>query len=255
MQIALLADIHSNLHALRAVWEDLSQEKPDAVYNLGDLVGYGAFPNEVIEFVRNERIESIMGNYDEAVAYRLHESGALLRRDEAGSDRLALNWTQETMTEESRIYLQSLPLQRRATLHGKRFLFVHGSPRRMNDYLYEGLSAATLDSVIRLADCDVLCVGHTHVPMRKRHRRTWLVNPGSVGLPQAGDTDASYALLTLGLRPRITIRKVSYDNQAALQAIKAAGLPETLGLQMTLGRSDDSHARMKKERIQNDGAR
>jgi len=236
MRIAVLSDIHANMHALQAVWDDLSRLEVDAIYCLGDLVGYGAFPNDVIEFVSRNRILTIMGNYDEAVGYDMHESGTLPRSAQQDRlDRISLAWTRETTTSKKKGYLQSLPLNRREAHRKLRMVFVHGSPRRINEYLYPDLPQATFKAMARLADCDVLFTGHTHMPMVKRIERTWMINPGSVGMPQDGDARASYALLTRGLRLDIVIRRVAYDTKAASDAVIRAGLPDALAHYLTRG--------------------
>ena len=79
MKIAILTDIHANLHALQAVWEDLERQRPESIYCLGDLVGYGAYPNEVVEFIRERDISTVMGNYDEGVGFDLHDCGCVYR--------------------------------------------------------------------------------------------------------------------------------------------------------------------------------
>jgi predicted phosphodiesterase len=82
MRLAILSDIHANLHALEAVWQDLEQQHPEAVYCLGDLVGYGANPNEVVTFIRERQVPTIMGNYDEGVGLDLSDCGCVYRDPE-----------------------------------------------------------------------------------------------------------------------------------------------------------------------------
>jgi len=84
MKIAVLSDIHANIHALGAVWDDLETKKPDAVYYLGDLVGYAAFPDEVVSFIQDHGIPTVMGNYDEGIGFDLNDCGCVYRDPEQG---------------------------------------------------------------------------------------------------------------------------------------------------------------------------
>jgi len=94
MRIAVLSDIHANLHALQAVWDDLERQKPDVVYCLGDLVGYGAYPNEVIDFLRQRQVPTVMGNYDEGVGFDLRDCGcAYTQEDDRRRGDLSLRWS------------------------------------------------------------------------------------------------------------------------------------------------------------------
>jgi len=236
MRIAVLSDIHANLHALQAVWEDVSRLNVDNVYCLGDLVGYGAYPNEVVAFVQENRIHTVMGNYDEAVGYDMRQSGTLSRTDDEDRlDRLTLGWTRRETSMEGKTYLQSLPISRRERHRMMSMVFVHGSPRRMDEYLYPDLPLATFQAMARLADSDVVFMGHTHLPLVRRVDGTWFVNPGSVGMPRDGNPQASYAVFSRGLRTDIEIRRVTYDVDAAIDAVTGAGLPDELATWLTAG--------------------
>jgi putative phosphoesterase len=226
VRVAALSDIHANLHALQAVWEDLERQKPDAVYCLGDLVGYGAYPNEVIDFIRQRQVPTVMGNYDEGVGFDLHECGcAYTRPDERLRGDLSLRWTQAHTAPDGKQFLQGLLIQLRLEQRPPKLLLVHGSPRKINEYLYEDRPPATFERITLLAAADVLVFGHTHLPYQKWVRSTLLVNAGSVGKPKDGDPRAGYALIELGRRPRAQVRRVAYDVEAAARAVQASGLP------------------------------
>jgi putative phosphoesterase len=226
MKIALISDIHANLHALEAVWEDIERQKPDKVYCLGDLVGYGAYPNEVTAFIRDKGIPTVMGNYDEGVAFVLDDCGCAYRDPKlAKLGDLSLIWSQEHTTPESKGFLQALPMQIRIEERYPKLLLVHGSPRKINEYLYEDRPQATFERVAKLAGCDVLLFGHTHLPYQKKVAKTLFINTGSVGKPKDGDPRAGYVLLTLKRRSSVHFRRLSYDVQAAAQAVRQSGLP------------------------------
>ena len=238
MRIAVLSDIHANLDALQAVWQDIEQQKPDAVYCLGDLVGYGAYPNEVIAFLQERQVPTVLGNYDEGVGFGLSECGCAYTRPE---DRLrgdqSLRWTQAKTGAEAKTYLQALPLQIRLEDRSPKLLLVHGSPRKVNEYIFEDRPVATFERIARLAGADVLLFGHTHLPYQKRVGATLFVNDGSVGKPKDGDPRACYALLELGRRTRVEFRRVVYDVEAAVRAVETSGLPPQFGEELRAGGS------------------
>jgi putative phosphoesterase len=226
MKLAIISDIHANLHALQAVWEDLEEQNPDAVYCLGDLVGYGAHPNETIEFIRTRQIPTIMGNYDEGVGFDMHDCGCAYK--DPDQDRLgkqSLRWTQEQTSQKNKAYLQSLPMQIRFEQDRFGLMLVHGSPRKMNEYLYEDRPVATFERIVKVAGADILLFGHTHLPYMKRVSGTIFVNCGSVGKPKDGNPDAGYVILSTGRKTGVEFRRVPYDVAAAAQAIRNSSLP------------------------------
>lgn len=227
MKFAVLSDVHANLHALHAVWEDIENQKPDLVYCLGDLVGYGAFPNEVIEFIRERDISSVMGNYDEGVGFDRDDCGCAYKTEEEERlGKLSLLWTRQHTSAENKTFLQELPLQIR--IEGRRpyMLLVHGSPRKINEYLYHDRSKASFERIAKLAGTDVLLFGHTHFPYTKTIHDTLFVNTGSVGKPKDGDPRGCYTLLKTGRRTNVEIRRVRYDVTAAADVIRETDLPD-----------------------------
>jgi putative phosphoesterase len=226
MRLAVLSDIHANLHALQAVWADLEAQRPDAVYCLGDLVGYGAFPNEVIDFLRQQDVPTILGNYDEGVGFDLDECGCAYRTPlERERGDQSLRWSQAHTTPDGKEYLRRLPSNIRKETSRPTMLLVHGSPRKINEYVFEDRPEATFQRLAALAGTDLLLFGHTHLPYVKRVGRTLFVNAGSVGKPRGGDPRAVYTLLTLGGELAVEFRRVTYDVGAAADAVRAAGLP------------------------------
>jgi len=236
MRIAVFSDIHANLHALQAVWDDVERQKPDAVYCLGDLVGYGAFPNEVIDFLRQRQVPTVLGNYDEGVGFDLPDCGCAYQRPD---DRLrgdqSLRWTQAQVREDAKVYLQGLPLQIRLEEQSPKMLLVHGSPRKVNEYVFEDRPEATFERIARLAGTDVLLLGHTHLPYERRINSTLFVNAGSVGKPKNGDPRACYVLLELSRHPRVEFRAVAYDVEAAARAVEQSALPAAFAAELRRG--------------------
>ncbi len=240
---AVISDIHANLEALRAVMDDMPEEV-ETVYCLGDVIGYGASPNECCEVVREARMPLITGNHDLAVAD--------LDTDLAWFNPVAataVEWTREQLSEENRRFLLSRP---RAMEH-ESALFVHGSVRDPDEYILDQGSARRNLALLASAHPEaVICFfGHTHVkavapaPEGSPDAETldlgengpYLVNPGSVGQPRDGDTFASYVLAeTSPSGGRVAYRFVEYDMKTAQARIRDAGLPGVLADRLAVGR-------------------
>ena len=226
MRLAVLSDIHANLHALQAVLADVDRVGADALVCLGDLVGYGAYPNEVVDYVRLRGIQTVMGNYDVGVGFDLDDCGCVYRDpEEDRRGRQSLWWTRQSTVPDHKEYLRQLPMHIREEVDGLRLLFVHGSPRRINEYLYADRPEATFEHIAQVAGCDVLFFGHTHLPYQKWVGRTLFVNTGSVGKPRDGDPRAGYVIVEFNHRPKVEFRRVTYDVAAASRALREAGLP------------------------------
>ena len=237
MRLAILSDIHGNLPALEAVWADLQGNKPDLVYCLGDLVGYGAQPNDVIDFIRRQAVPTIMGNYDEGVGFDMDDCGCVYRHPvEADLGQQSLVWTRQQTSAANKAFLRELPLQLRLEDQRPSLLLVHGSPRKINEYLYEDRPQASFERIAKLAGSGILLFGHTHLPYVKQVSGTWFVNAGSVGKPKDGDWRAGYLLVDLGLRPSFSYHRVRYDVAAAAHAIRASQLPPAFASQLETGR-------------------
>lgn len=196
MRIAIFSDIHSNLYALEAVLNDIKEQGVDRTYCLGDLVGYAPFPNEVIDLIRREGIPTIAGNYDDGVGFDREECGCSYRDpEEKRLGELSFLWTKTHVTRENKEFLRALPREIRFEAEGKRFLLVHGSPRRINEYLFEDRAISTFERLARSVEADVVVFGHTHKPFTKGIGEILFVNVGSLGKPKDGDVRAAYALL------------------------------------------------------------
>jgi putative phosphoesterase len=236
MLLAAFSDIHANKHALDAVLEDLHLRSLDQVVCLGDLVGYGAFPNETIERVRAANIPTLMGNYDEGVGFDKEECGCAYT-DPADIERgdRSLRWTQRVVTSENKAWLRALPREMRFNIAGKSILCVHGSPRRINEYLYEDRPERSLLRMFRGLGADVILCGHTHLPYQRRLEEMELINVGSAGRPKDGDLRAVYTLVEIGPDVRTTFPRVSYDVEAAARAIEATELPHEFAAYLRTG--------------------
>lgn len=223
MRLAIFSDIHGNLQALDAVLADIRADRPDAIYCLGDLVGYGANPNEVTERIHSERFPTIMGNYDDGVGFDRDECGCAYREEaERARGQRSLEWTKAHTTAENKAFLRALKPEIRIEPDRRRVLLVHGSPRKMNEYLFEDRPASSFERLAASSNADLIVFGHTHKPYVKDVNGVRFVNVGSVGKPKDGDWRSCYALFDDG---RVEFRRVEYDVHAAAEAIRATELP------------------------------
>ena len=238
-RIAVFSDLHGNSAATDAVLAAIDAAAPDAVYCLGDLVGYGARPNETIALVRERGIPTIIGNYDDGVGFDRDDCGCAYKdKDEAARGQQSLSWTRAHTTAENKAYLRTLLPEFRFETEGTRFRLVHGSPRRMNEYLFEDRDSRSLARIAAMADADVLVFGHTHQPWAKEIDGVLMVNEGSVGKPKDGDPRAAWALFTVaqGEPVHVEIRRVPYDVASMAAAIRAAdGLPDHFARDLETG--------------------
>jgi putative phosphoesterase len=236
MRIAIFSDIHGNLPALEAVLLDIAQQKPDAIYCLGDLVGYGASPNEVTERIKSQGIPTIMGNYDDGVGFDRDECGCAYRepRDQELGDR-SLKWTRAHVTAENKAFLRTLAAEIRFTAENKRVLLVHGSPRKMNEYLFEDRPLSSFQRLAASSNADIIVFGHTHKPYVKAVDAVTFLNVGSIGKPKDGDWRACYAVLETGTSPTMVFQRVAYDVAKAAAAIRATELPHEFAFDIETG--------------------
>ncbi len=224
MLIALISDIHSNLEALEAVWKKV--KKADAILCMGDLVGYGANPNEVVEFFREQMREReilcVRGNHDNAIAFGADWGFNPYARE-------AVRWHQRVMKSENLEFLRKLSVRQLFTDDtGRSYLIIHGSPRApLDEYLFPWFPESEFRAVLSYVRQDDLIVGHTHVQMLVEIGGRRIINPGGVGQPRDGDWRAAYAFLDTE-KGEVIFKRVEYDVQKAAMKIIEAGLPRFL---------------------------
>lgn len=236
MKIAVISDIHSNVHALEKVLKDIHNRNVDLIVCVGDLVGYCTFPNQVIDLIRKENILTIMGNYDDAVGnIRIACGCDYPDPKDAENAAASLSWTIENTSEENRKYLRSLPSEMKFIFEGKEISFVHGSPRRINEYLKENSEEAK--EVMEYFAEDILVCGHTHKPYYKMYGDKMLINAGSVGKSKTGTPDANYVIIDINKEEaQVDIIEVPYDFEKTAKAIEEAGLPKEFAELIRTGR-------------------
>ena len=255
MRALILSDIHSNLQALNAVM-DVAPEH-DVVWNLGDVVGYGANPNEVIDRVRELGQVFVRGNHDRACA------GLSDLKEFNPVAAISAYWTKSTLTPEHLEWLRALPQGPLQVDDLPGMEFVHGAPLDEDEYLLN--TAAADDNLDLPGHAPLIFFGHTHIqggfidedgesrPFRPEYTslsgpaeyKMWLtpgvrylINPGSVGQPRDTDWRAAFALYETngGALSSVTFYRVPYDIKSAQQRILAAQLPDRLAARLQLGR-------------------
>jgi putative phosphoesterase len=238
-QITIFGDIHANLPALTAVLADMDSRQLENRYCLGDLVGYGTFPNEVITAIRERQVPTLTGNYDQGVGHNSDDCGCAYTSPAAEAlGKRSIAWTNAHTTAENKTYLRQLPQQIPLQLGQLRVLLVHGSPRRVNEYLYADRPDRSLERLLDMAEADVLVCGHTHLPYHRvlpsgRH----VVNAGSVGKPKDGDPRAGYVVLSAQNSDLdVAFIRVAYDVEQAAQAIEASTMPQEYAQMLRTGR-------------------
>ncbi|MGI9539457.1 MAG: metallophosphoesterase family protein [Miltoncostaeaceae bacterium] len=231
MRIAVITDIHANLAALEAVLAAIDDLRVNAAYCGGDLVGYGPDPNAVCALIRDREIPTIYGNYDHAIARDDHDCGCAYRdpADKALGER-SIAWTLEHTSDTSKEFMRDLPFDLRFAMGGRRVRLVHGSPRKVNEYLFDDKPDSLYERLAVQSECDVLVFGHTHKPWISEIAGVLFVNCGSVGKPKDGDPRAAFAVLELkGDRVTARIERARYDAASVAREVAAVGLPHAFG--------------------------
>lgn len=237
--ITIFGDIHANLPALEAVLTDMDERHLQNRYCLGDLVGYGTFPNEVTSIIRESGIPCIMGNYDQGVGNDSDDCGCAYKTEiEEERGKRSIAWTNAHTTALNKQYLRELPLHFPLELSGRKILLVHGSPRKINEYLYEDRPDSSLERILDAAGVKILICGHTHLPYHKvlpsgRH----IINAGSVGKSKDKDNRACYVVVSMdGERLTVTFERVPYDIERAAKAIEASDMPHEFATMLREGK-------------------
>lgn len=214
MRILVVADIHSNWEALRAIPVDF-----DCCVVVGDLVDYGTDPLPCIDWVRRHASATVRGNHDHAVAQRVDPTGTSGYRRLAAATR-PLHWS---LLDSQRLkFLARLPVSAYFRVQQHNLFLIHATPRdAMDEYLAADPEAwkQRLEGI----EADYVCVGHSHLPFHLQLGSTQVINPGSVGQPRDGDWRASYAIIDNG---QVSLHRVEYDLDACLRQMAQAGTPD-----------------------------
>jgi len=244
LRTAILSDIHSNIQALESVIARLDTLFVDRIICCGDLVGYSANPNEVVERIRNTVTVAIRGN---------HDIGVLDPREAETFNefaREAIFWTRGVLTQENSDYLRSLRDQEQVD----DIIMAHGSLLDPDEYIFSPFQAARS---LEIAPCRITAVGHTHYPEVYRYDVStgmcrdilasegileleegyrYMINGGSVGQSRDGDWRAAFAVYDNTGSGRVELHRVDYDVHSTTSRIKEVGLPDMLAERLFEGR-------------------
>lgn len=256
-RLALISCIHGNVEALDAVLADLEKRGVDSVLCLGDLVGYGPFPDETVSIIRQLRIPTTLGCWDEGIAQNDEDCGCTFVSEEEGAlGAKAFRWTASRVSNETKRFLGALPMGLMFDLPCGRLVAVHGSPASTSEYLTESTHELVLLERASRAGCDLLVCGHTHVPyvkhlggslevrsqatLKDRVYRSRLadaapphpvvlspktiINAGSVGEPRHGGIESTYAILDTHSGD-VELCEVPYDLEKTLHAMRTREVP------------------------------
>ncbi len=246
MRYALISDVHANLPALEAVLVDIAARADiAATYHLGDLVGYGPWPNETVRRMQAAEIVGVAGNYDSTVGLDYKHCGCKYEDPkQADLAHLSFEWTKQHVSADVKRVLASLPFRLDLRplgghVSGPTVILVHGAPTLNTLYLTENRSDAFLTRMAEIAGAragDVLCFGHTHLPWHRTVDGVHFVNTGSVGRPKDGDWRAGYVILDAGASAvSVELVRVEYDVATAVHAIRASELPDEFADQLAAG--------------------
>jgi predicted phosphodiesterase len=226
-RVAVITDLHANLPALQAALARIDELGVDATYCGGDLVGYGPHPNEVCALIAEREIPTIYGNYDYAIARDLDDCGcAYVTAHDRELGQRSVDWTLVHTAQASKDFMRALPFDLRFAVGDSAVHLVHGSPRRVNEYLFEDKPASLYERLAAAEEAGALVFGHTHEPWVHDYGAVRFVNCGSVGKPKDGDPRGAFAVLDAeGAGVRVTIERVDYDAAAVAREVADAGLP------------------------------
>lgn len=248
MKIALFSDIHANLPALQSFFEDVEKRNIDTIYCLGDLVGYNIWPNEVIDEIRKRNIPTIVGNYDYGIGRNSDDCGCAYKTDEEKTNgKVSISLTNQLVIDKNRAYLRTLPahikVEFQLNADKLNLLLVHGSPRKINEYLFEDRAEKSMIRIMKDSDADIMCFGHTHKPYHrifnsgenKQLHFRHAINLGSIGKPKDNDNRGSYVILkidemaTILNKDSISVEfvKFEYDIEKAAKAVEDSILPNS----------------------------
>jgi predicted phosphodiesterase len=229
LRLAAFGGVYGNPRALDAVLDDAGGRDPDRVWCLGDLGGFGPSPDLAVERLRARGVPALRGNYDDSIGHAREDCGCGYTdpRDLRFAQQ-SYDYTLARTPEPHRAWLRSLPEQHRFEFAGRRVLLCHGSPRRVNEFLWESAcSDAFLEWLCEAYGADVLVCGHSGLPWHRalpsgRH----VINVGVIGRPaNDGRTEVWYAMIEIHSGVRVELRPVAYDHEALAREMEHEGLP------------------------------
>lgn len=237
MRIGILGDIHGNILALEKCHKYLKEEGCEAFYHVGDLIGFGPFPNECVDFIRAEQIPGARGNYDENASYKSKDAGV-----DFGSQKehklyyKTFLWTRDILSPAARSLLIDLPFD--VTFKEGSFVFslFHANPFDIYTAITEKRSEGFMDEVASYTGANVNVFAHTHVPFYRQVNGIHFINVGAVGNPKDGDPRAGCVIVDLNADVKVKIVRLDYDVQKVADAVKQTTLPSEIADRLLAGK-------------------
>ena len=236
MKAALIGDIHANLPALERVLSDARGQGVESIWNVGDSVGYGLFPEEVVQRLRRDYVLSTIGSQDRKIL-RFKKRQEKWRRKKSLEEYLAYKWAYEHLSKRSRKYLRFLSREIRMKVQGKRILLTHTRPGFGKSGLRRDTPEKELRRLAREVMADVIICGHSHQPFARQVDSVWFLNPGSVGQIDDGQPRASYAILEIRSGEIcVDHHRVEYELEPVTAALREKDVPDVFAQIVLPGR-------------------
>lgn len=215
MRIAFISDIHSNVDALKETLIDIRDRAVDKIYCLGDLIGYHLYPNEVIELIKSENIETVMGN---------HEYDILNKKfDRNKESDIAKYFNFDSLKKENLEFIKNLDFEKIRVEDSIKIKMVHASPRKINEYIFE--DGDNVKEIVSELKEDLLVCAHTHYPYIKNLNGKIIINTGSIGKPKIGRPNSSYVLFDTKTKTGEII-EVVYDFEKLAKELEIKNFPQ-----------------------------
>jgi putative phosphoesterase len=224
VKILVISDIHSNYPALEAVDRQVKAKTFDMIINGGDSTVYATFPNETLDWLREHRVVSILGNTDIKVLKLLE--GKTFKKPRSAEKRIMYTWTADHLTPENKMYLAEIDNRIELDLEGHLIGLFHGSPANDNEHLFFDTPTTRFRELTRKTGCSIIITGHSHSPFHKKINNVHFINPGSVGRMFDKNPDTSYAVLELA-KDRVQVRlfRCPYDIEKVVSGLRKNLLP------------------------------
>jgi putative phosphoesterase len=230
MKLILLGDIHGNLPALEKCVAEARREGYDRIFHSGDLVGYGPFPDEVIQFLRSAGIGGVRGNWDEAVAWGGDDAGPIHGNERLmEAARLSFPWTRSVVNPISRNILGNLPFEIRFGEGGISFSLVHANPLDNTTYILEDADELSFREYAKAAGVDILLFGHAHRYYHRQVKAHHFICVGSVGMPLEKDPRTGYTVIytgNIGKGVDVNFRRFEYETARTARRFRETGIPD-----------------------------
>ena len=231
VKIGVIADVHANLNALEAVFEDAKRRGITVFLNAGDVVGFGAFPNEVVEALYSRNVLSVIGNLDIEILDK--------NKKGKGLKKFSIEFARKELKKSHETYLRALPFKLELEIAHKKLLMIHGTPDAVDEHLFHDTPMERFQEIAKTAGADIIIFGHSHEQFTKEVDGALFINPGSVGRPGDGNPQAAYAEITSNPFS-VELIRVNYDVEAAADGLRRRGAPESYAQMLLRGLSLDN---------------